>query len=136
MKAICDPSGDQLGHLSCAPDECVRLRVGPFSIGAVKMSPRAENKAFRAQLVRLDIICGWDAAGPARQAVVRNRDRNRRSFSIARVEHLQLAVHLEHDAVLIVSTGPTHVPKLAVCDLRRLSAAGVVRVEIEMAVAI
>src|SRR6185436_1759401 len=45
MKAICDPSGDQLGHLSCAPEECVRLRVGPFSIGAVKISPRAENKA-------------------------------------------------------------------------------------------
>src|SRR5213596_1793541 len=45
MKAICDPSGDHEGHLSCAPDECVRLRVGPFSIGAVKISPRAENKA-------------------------------------------------------------------------------------------
>src|SRR5919106_1688254 len=45
MKAICDPSGDQLGHLSCAPDECVRLRVGPFSIGTVKMSPRADIKA-------------------------------------------------------------------------------------------
>src|SRR5205085_6475023 len=45
MKATCDPSGDQFGHLSCAPDECVRLRVGPFSIGAVKMSPRAENNA-------------------------------------------------------------------------------------------
>src|SRR5437870_998960 len=45
MKAICEPSGDQVGHLSCAPDECVRLRVGPFSIGAVKMSPRAENNA-------------------------------------------------------------------------------------------
>src|SRR5258705_13563850 len=45
MKAICEPSGDHEGHLSCAPEECVRLRVGPFSIGAVKMSPRAENKA-------------------------------------------------------------------------------------------
>src|SRR4026209_2557355 len=45
MNAICEPSGDQLGHLSCAPDECVRLRVGPFSIGALKMSPRAENTA-------------------------------------------------------------------------------------------
>src|SRR5438034_8576184 len=45
MKAICDPSGDQEGHLSCAPDECVKFRVAPFSIGAVKMSPRAENNA-------------------------------------------------------------------------------------------
>src|SRR5258706_10666445 len=45
MKAICEPSGDQDRHLSCAPDECVRFRVGPFSIGAVKISPRAENKA-------------------------------------------------------------------------------------------
>src|SRR5678815_4860570 len=45
MNAICEPSGDQLGHLSCAPDESVRFRVGPFSIGAVKISPRAANKA-------------------------------------------------------------------------------------------
>src|SRR5713226_7287124 len=45
MNAICEPSGDQEGHLSCAPDECVRLRVGPFSIGAVKISPRAEKRA-------------------------------------------------------------------------------------------
>src|SRR5215510_3263344 len=45
MKAICEPSGDHEGHLSCAPEECVRLRVGPFSMGAVKMSPRAQNKA-------------------------------------------------------------------------------------------
>src|SRR5215813_6026027 len=44
MNAICEPSGDQLGHLSCAPDESVRFRVGPFSIGALKISPRAENK--------------------------------------------------------------------------------------------
>ncbi len=39
------PSGDHDGHLSCAPEECVRLRVGPFSIGAVKMSPRALKSA-------------------------------------------------------------------------------------------
>src|SRR5678816_4822570 len=45
MYAICDPSGDQLGHLSCAPDESVRFRVGPFSIGALKISPRAANTA-------------------------------------------------------------------------------------------
>src|SRR6185503_1036194 len=45
MKTICEPSGDQLGDLSCAPDDSVRLRVGPFSIGAVKISPRAANSA-------------------------------------------------------------------------------------------
>src|SRR5712692_10324840 len=45
MKPICQPSGDQDGHLSCAPDEWVRLRVGPFSIGAVKISPRAQKSA-------------------------------------------------------------------------------------------
>src|SRR6476659_8569108 len=45
IKATRLPSGDQLGHLSWAPEECVRFRVGPFSIGALKMSPRAENKA-------------------------------------------------------------------------------------------
>ena len=38
-------AGDQAGHLSCAPDESVKFRVGPFSIGAVKMSPRAANNA-------------------------------------------------------------------------------------------
>src|SRR6185503_5957956 len=45
MNAICEPSGDQLGNLSCAPDDSVKFRVGPFSIGAVKMSPRAANNA-------------------------------------------------------------------------------------------
>src|SRR5688572_13805422 len=45
MNAICEPSGDQVGHLSCAPDESVRFRVGPFSIGALKMSPRAAKRA-------------------------------------------------------------------------------------------
>src|SRR5215217_1450857 len=43
MNAICEPSGDQVGHLSCAPDESVKFRVGPFSIGALKISPRAAN---------------------------------------------------------------------------------------------
>src|SRR5258705_13647209 len=45
MKAMRVPAGGQLGHLSCAPEECVRLRVGPFSIGAVKISPRAQKSA-------------------------------------------------------------------------------------------
>ncbi len=40
-----DPSGDHAAHFSCARDESVRLRVGPCSIGAVKMSPRAVNSA-------------------------------------------------------------------------------------------
>src|SRR5687768_16917437 len=48
INAICDPSGDQLGHLSNVADECVRLRVGPFSIGAVKTSPRAANRTRSA----------------------------------------------------------------------------------------
>ena len=39
------PSGDQRAHLSCADELRVRLRVGPFSIGAVKTSPRATNNA-------------------------------------------------------------------------------------------
>src|SRR2546428_482969 len=41
MKTICFPSGDHAGARSCAPDVRVKLRVGPFSMGAVKMSPRA-----------------------------------------------------------------------------------------------
>src|SRR6185369_7830811 len=44
-KAICEPSGDQFANLSCAPEECVRFRVGPFSIGVLKTSPRATNSA-------------------------------------------------------------------------------------------
>ena len=39
------PSGDQRAHLSCADELRVRLRVGPFSIGAVKTSPRATKSA-------------------------------------------------------------------------------------------
>src|ERR1041385_1854210 len=45
MKAIRLPSGLQLAHLSCALEEWVRLRVGPCSMGAVKMSPRAVKTA-------------------------------------------------------------------------------------------
>ena len=45
MKAIRRPSGDQAGPLSLAPEEWVRLRVGPCSAGTVKMSPRAEKAA-------------------------------------------------------------------------------------------
>ena len=40
-----EPSGDQRAHLSWASELRVRLRVGPFSIGAVKTSPRATNRA-------------------------------------------------------------------------------------------
>src|SRR5437870_13748979 len=66
INAICDPSGDHEGHLSCAPEKCVRLRVGPFSIGAVKMSPRAENnarspfglKSYDSMLLAADIRLG------------------------------------------------------------------------------
>src|SRR5436305_1531239 len=43
MYAIFDPSGDHRGHFSCAPEVLVRLRTGPFSTGAEKMSPRAPN---------------------------------------------------------------------------------------------
>src|SRR5215204_3033539 len=45
MNAICEPSGDQLADLSCAPDDSVKFRVGPFSMGVVKISPRAANSA-------------------------------------------------------------------------------------------
>ena len=40
-----EPSGDQRAHLSWASELRVRLRVGPFSIGAVNTSPRATNRA-------------------------------------------------------------------------------------------
>ncbi len=39
------PSGDHRACLSCTPDVAVRLRVGPFSIGSVKTSPRATKSA-------------------------------------------------------------------------------------------
>ncbi len=45
MNATRAPSGDQRAHLSCAFELWVRLRVGPFSTGAVKTSPRATNNA-------------------------------------------------------------------------------------------
>src|SRR3954454_15955503 len=43
MYATFDPSGDHRGHFSCAPEVLVRLRTGPFSTGAEKISPRAPN---------------------------------------------------------------------------------------------
>ena len=45
MNETLEPSGDQRAHLSWAFEERVRLRVGPFSIGAVKTSPRATKRA-------------------------------------------------------------------------------------------
>src|ERR1700730_19424217 len=45
MNRIFEPSGDHCADLSWAFEELVRLRVGPFSIGAVKTSPRATNSA-------------------------------------------------------------------------------------------
>ena len=45
MKAIFLPSGDQAANLSWAPELFVRLRTGPFSMGAVSTSPRATKSA-------------------------------------------------------------------------------------------
>src|ERR1041384_6572224 len=61
MKAIREPSGLQLAHLSCAPEEWVRLRVGPCSMGAVKMSPRAVKTA-RSPLGARSQSSIWPAA--------------------------------------------------------------------------
>ena len=85
------PSGDQLGHLSCAPEECVRLRVGPFSIGAVKMSPRAAKErslALRTQIHRFDMIRSRDAAGTAGKTFIGNGDGNWSAFFGSGIEHL------------------------------------------------
>ncbi len=46
--AIFFPSGDHTASRSCAPGVAVRLRVIPFSIGAVKTSPRATMTARSA----------------------------------------------------------------------------------------
>ena len=43
--AIRLPSGDQRACLSWTPEVAVRLRVGPFSMGRVKTSPRATKSA-------------------------------------------------------------------------------------------
>src|ERR1041385_5040862 len=61
MNAIFVPSGDHAAHLSWAPDEWVRFRVGPFSIGAVKMSPLAVNSA-RSPLGERSYSSIWPAA--------------------------------------------------------------------------
>src|SRR6266446_6181451 len=58
MKRILEPSGDHWADLSWAFEELVRLRVGPFSIGAVKTSPRATNRARSPLGLRLKFsIC-------------------------------------------------------------------------------
>ena len=80
MKAICLPSGDQRAHLSWAFEELwVRLRVGPFLIGAVKTSPRA-TKSARSPLGDsgevLDVIGGRDARRSHGDAVVRHANRD------------------------------------------------------------
>ncbi len=78
MKAILRPSGDQRPRLSWAPEVRVRLRVGPFSTGTLKTSPRAVNTA-RSPLGRegevLDVAGGGDLGGPAVHGVVGTCDR-------------------------------------------------------------
>ena len=49
---------------------------------------------------------------------------------------MQLAIHFINDAILVIRTGPAHVPLLTVGNLRRLSIGNTVRIQIEMTVAI
>ncbi len=56
-----EPSGDQRAHLSCALEVAVRGRVGPFSIGTVKTSPRA-TKSARSPLGDSSKSSIWPAA--------------------------------------------------------------------------
>ena len=44
-QAIFVPSGDQMGVRSATPDELVRSRQVPLSVGTVMTSPRASNRA-------------------------------------------------------------------------------------------
>src|SRR3979411_2789584 len=88
--------------------------------------------AFRTQVIRLDIICGRDAAGPARQSVVWHGNRHGRRLAALCVENLHVAVHFIDNVTGMIRAGPTHVPLFAVRYLSRLAAGNVVGVDIEV----
>jgi hypothetical protein len=73
MNATFEPSGDQRGHFSCAPDVLVRLRVGPLlDRRGEDVAARAEQHALalRTERRRLRSVRRADAARAGGQAVV------------------------------------------------------------------
>src|SRR5215469_1333890 len=114
MKAIFAPSGDQRPHLSCAFEEFVRLRVGPFSMGTLNTSPRAMMTA-RSPF-------GLSAASSICLAAETRDGR----IASASVQNIQLTRHFVHDLVLMVCARPAQVPLLAVRHLLGLLRRGVV----------
>ncbi len=107
------PSGDQVASRSKTPELWVRLRVGPFSWGAVKRSPRATKStlALEAGLEAGDVAFDRAAGGPAGERVGRHPEGEGAVLAGSEVEDVQLAAQLVDDASAgLVGRRPAHVP--------------------------
>ena len=102
------------------------------------ITTRAEEGALalRTQAHRFDVVRRRDSTGPAGQTFVGYGNRNGSAALAAGIKHLQLAVEFINYPALIVGAGPTHVPGLVVSYLSRLAAGNIIRVKIEVSIAI
>src|ERR1039458_4199028 len=92
--------------------------------------------AFGTEFDLLDEVGGGDIAGPAVDTIVGHAHGDVYALARFHIEDLQLAVEFVDDALLAVARGPSHIPQRVVGDLPGFAAGGVVRVDVEVAVAI
>src|ERR1039457_231069 len=115
------------------------VACGPFLYGRGEDVPARGKQhplAFGTEFDLLDEVGGGDIAGPAVDAIVGHAHGDVYALARFHIEDLQLAVEFVDDALLAVARGPSHIPQRVVGDLPGFAAGGVVRVDVEVAVAI
>src|SRR6185295_14404340 len=102
------------------------------------VAARAEQHAFafRAERCVFDELGDVDSARPSRKSVVRNGDGHRRVLFALRIEYAKLAVELIDYVAFAIGAWPAHIPRLMRRRLRSPAARGIVRIKIEVPVAI
>jgi hypothetical protein len=128
MKAIFAPSGDQRACLSCAPEERVRLRVGPFSMGHgedVAAGHEQRPLALRAELEVLDVLVGrGDATGAGETPSSGTVMEIARSAPDEMSSTCSSPFELVDDAAGAVVARPAHVPLVLFGELPVAARAG------------
>src|SRR6185503_8612520 len=102
------------------------------------VASRAEQHAFafRAERRIFDELGDVYTARPSRKPVIRNGDGHRRVLFALRVEYAKLAVEFIDYAAFAIGARPAHIPRLMRRRLRSPAARGIVRIKIEVPVAI
>src|SRR6185436_16643520 len=102
------------------------------------VAARAEQHAFALRTERcvFDELRDVDSTRPSRQSVIRNGDGHRRVLLAFRIEYAKLAVEFINYVTFAIGAWPTHIPRLMRRRLRSPAARGIVRIEIEVPVAI